>query len=212
MKFLAGVLAALIAGAVIGGAMVFGGFYNVAASEGHSAVSKWLLHTTMHSSVESRAREITVPSNLVTDARVERGARAYDQICAACHLKPDQETTVIRQGLTPIPPRLDQSGHWNAAEQFWIVRHGIKMTGMPAWGPSHSDEELWEIVAFLQRLPELSAHEYADLVTTDRDTADDGHDHDHGDMGAMGKDGHHDDSTETGPAQDDDHYSDGHTH
>ncbi|SFR77878.1 Cytochrome C oxidase, cbb3-type, subunit III [Marinobacter daqiaonensis] len=178
MKFLAGVLTTLIAGAVVAAVIVFGGFYNVAASEGHSAVGNWLLHTTMHYSVESRAEGMTVPANLVSDDRVQRGARAYDEMCASCHLKPGQEESVIHTGLTPTPPRLDRPGHWSAAEQFWIVSNGIKMTGMPAWGPTHSEEELWEVVAFLQRLPELSEDEYSALVKTVPE-GHEGHDHTH---------------------------------
>lgn len=216
MKFMAGVLATLVVMVVIGGVIMFSGAYNVAASAGHSDAGNWLLHTAMHYSVKARTDGITEPSDLADEDRVERGAGPYDQMCAACHLKPGQDTTLVHSGLTPTPPRLDRSGHWSAPEQFWIVRHGIKMTGMPAWGGSHSDEELWDIVAFLQRLPELSESEYAELVAPARNgEQDDGHDHDHGDMQAMGDDGHHEEDEEPEPEAsegDDDHYSDGHTH
>jgi mono/diheme cytochrome c family protein len=62
------------------------------------------------------------------------GAAEYDDMCSGCHLAPGQEKTEISKGLYPSPPELSRGNDLNPAEQFWVLKHGIKMTGMPAWG------------------------------------------------------------------------------
>lgn len=240
MRFLLGVVTTLVIMALSGLFFVHSGLYNVKASEDHHPISQWALHTTMHNAVETSASDLEVPANLSSDAMIRQGARAYDQLCAACHLKPGQENTLIRQGLNPTPPALTQAGHFGPAEQFWVIKHGIRMTGMPAWGTTHEDQDLWELTAFVQQLPTLSEQQYASLLQPEAGatTADDGHDHDHGAMAGMmtdasshGEPGHHAgvDSHEAGESQEgghhaddaqqeaastaaDDHYADGHTH
>lgn len=193
MRILSGVILTLLVLGIGGVSYVYSGLYNVAASDEHTALGKWVLHTTMDNSVSASAEGIDVP-DLTGNDMVQQGGRAYDSLCAACHLKPGMESTVLRAGLNPMPPALTEPIHWEPAEQFWIVKHGVKMTGMPAWGETHGDEELWEMVAFVQRLPELSEQEYNALVspsassseqTDDEHAQDDGHDHEHGNMNAM---------------------------
>lgn len=195
MQFMLGVLTTLILlvlGAVL---FVFSGMYDIAATEDHTTVGQWALHQTLHNSVAARTNGIDVPK-LDDESIVRRGARAYDTLCAACHLKPGQDSSLIRTGLNPTPPALAEGGHQDPARQFWIIKNGIRMTGMPAWGPTHDDEALWEITAFLQQLPGLSEDEYASLVQSvvgPNGPSNDGHNHDHGDMQGMmeGKADHH---------------------
>ncbi|ROU00461.1 cytochrome c [Marinobacter sp. R17] len=198
MRILFGCLAVVVAFALSGVAFIHSGIYDVTAAEEHSDLGKWALHTTMKKSVQARADEIDVPQDLSSEDMIRQGARAYDQLCAACHLKPGQENTLLRQGLNPMPPSLVEGGHFGPAEQFWVIKNGIKMTGMPAWGNTHADEDLWELTAFVQKLPELSEAEYKEMVQLAMAGADDGHDHDHGNMRSMmeqkaphGEPGHH---------------------
>ncbi|WP_273425945.1 cytochrome c [Marinobacter sp.] len=174
--------------ALSGFAFIHSGVYNVTAMDEHSSLGKWALHTTMKNSVEARGSEVDVPSNLASEEMIRQGARGYDQLCVACHLKPGLEDTLLRQGLNPTPPSLTEAGPFGPGEQFWIIKNGIKMTGMPAWGVTHDDKDLWEITAFIQRLPSLSEAEYTRLVQPEpgvQAKADDGHDHDHGNMDGM---------------------------
>jgi hypothetical protein len=87
-------------------------------------------------------------------------------MCAICHGVPGEEPSPIRQGLSPAPPKLDsrQTQKRSDAGLFWIITNGIRMTGMPAFGRSHNDEELWSIVAFLRLLPKLKPEEYSLMV------------------------------------------------
>jgi mono/diheme cytochrome c family protein len=164
MRILGGAALMLVVLLLGGIAFVYSGMYNVAASAGHYAPVRWLLDTTMHRSVATRAADVKVPP--LDDPRLAaRGAHAYDEMCVICHLKPGQSTTPLHQGLTPKPPKFAEKGsHMSAAENFWIIKHGIKMTGMPAWGETHSDEEIWALVAFVERLRQLSPDEYRQLV------------------------------------------------
>jgi len=85
-------------------------------------------------------------------------------MCSGCHLAPGLEKTEISQGLYPSAPELSRGNDLTPAEQFWVLKHGIKMTGMPAWGPTHDDDLLWDIVAFVQKLPTLSPEQYQTIV------------------------------------------------
>jgi mono/diheme cytochrome c family protein len=136
---------------------------NVAASDRHADWVAWAFDTTMHNSVRRRAEDIPVPAG-VTEEQLRNGFRSYDAMCVQCHGAPGVKATEWAMGMRPNPPPLSEVvAHWNPAEVFWILRNGIKMTGMPALGPTHEDEELWSIVAFVERLPNVTAEEYAAL-------------------------------------------------
>lgn len=141
---------------------IHSGTYNIAATKPHTGIARWIFGTVMERSVKSRADRITVPP-LDDDPLVRIGFHHYKEMCATCHGAPGVKPSEIGKGLNPEPPdlveKLKEHG-WNEAELFWIIKHGIKMTGMPAFGPTHSDEEIWGIVAFLKRLPDLSPEGY----------------------------------------------------
>ena len=106
-------------------------------------------------------------------------------MCASCHLKPGKTESDLSVGLYPVPPNLathnetheDEHGgpEATARRQFWIIKHGIKASGMPAWGPTHDDQRIWAMVAFLQKLPELTEFQYQ--ILTARGEDDSGHAH-----------------------------------
>ena len=230
MRFVLGFVTALLILMLGGAVLTHSGLYNVAAVDKHSVPVQWLLHTVMERSVAAQSKDIMVPDNLNREETLRQGAQAYDKLCVACHLKPGKETSLLRKGLNPQPPNLGMARPSEPAEQFWIIKNGIKMTGMPAWGETHADQELWELTAFVQKLPQLSEQQYADLLQP-ADGAEpgigDGHDHDHNEMDGLTSS---DESPETssphstkagekardgmgtGTAETDDHYADGHTH
>jgi len=165
---------ALLAAAAV--SAVHSGLVDVAATSPHWRVTAWILSTTMESSVRRRASAVRVPDDLDDLARVGRGASAYDEMCAACHAEPGGAAGVLAKGLLPEPPALaDEAEEWSEAEQFWIVKNGVRMTGMPAFGPTHADDQLWDLVAFLRKLPSLSPAEYSSLVAGQVER----HSHDH---------------------------------
>jgi len=126
--------------------------------------------------VERASSEIVVPELDSADLLISGGAD-YNDMCSSCHLKPGQQSSDLSLGLYPTPPNLasedHEEGHESAdeqaREQFWTIKHGIKASGMPAWGITHDDERIWAMVAFLQRLPELTREEYQ-IITARDDT------------------------------------------
>jgi mono/diheme cytochrome c family protein len=172
--------------AIVAAALVHMGSFDVAADKPHSQPVFWLMNTVRERSVAIRAADITVPGDLADAKRIASGAAQYDEMCSLCHLAPGMKRTEISRGLYPRAPELRRKSSLTPAEQFWVVKHGLKMTGMPAWGVTHNDEQLWDVVAFLRKLPELTAEQYQALVKSAPKTHDEmmqememGNDHDH---------------------------------
>lgn len=155
-----GVLAVL---GLAGLAIVYTGAFNVAATEEHNAFTRWAFDTTFHHLVERRAARIAAPETAPPDA-IEAGAAAYKAMCQHCHAGPGAERADWASGMRPRPPHLTEAAaHWAPEEVFWLVRHGVKMSGMPAFGPSHDDAAIWNIVAFVKALPAMTPERYAAL-------------------------------------------------
>jgi mono/diheme cytochrome c family protein len=139
------------------------GAYDVAADSPHWASTTRLLEFTRQRSIVKRAAAIEMP-NLEDAGRIRRGAGNYDAMCAQCHLEPGVGQSELSAGLNPVPPNLARRAVTRPAEAFWTVKHGIKMTGMPAWGAHMEDAAIWDIVAFLRKLPEMTPASYRELV------------------------------------------------
>jgi mono/diheme cytochrome c family protein len=164
MKTVLTILAVLAILFLAGVAFVHSGIYDVAASTPDNGMIAWALRRTQHSSVERRAEGIQVPP-LDDPDMIKRGLIHYYEMCVVCHGAPGVKPSEIAQGLNPYPPELAEKAEPDeAAEFFWIVKHGIKMTGMPAFGVTHTDGEIWAMIAFLQKMPKLSPEEYQKMV------------------------------------------------
>jgi mono/diheme cytochrome c family protein len=173
------IIASLLIAAVVfllgAAAVIYAGLYNVAATTPHWSAISSLLETTRTRSVKAQAAGIVVPPGLTDPAKVIIGVEHYAAHCAVCHGAPGVPKGDIAHGLYPPPPDLASAATlYSPAELFWIVKHGIKMTGMPAW-TDHSDEELWATVAFLKKLPGMSEQDYARLIMASM--AQGGHNH-----------------------------------
>ena len=146
------------------GAVIYAGMYDVAATSPHSRLTSWLLETARIRSIKAQAAAVQAPPGFDDPAKVLIGVEHYAAHCAVCHGAPGVPKGDIARGLYPPPPDLAKTAPlYNPAELFWIVKHGIKMTGMPAWS-DHSDGELWATVAFVEKLPGMSEQDYAGLL------------------------------------------------
>jgi len=225
------VIAVLI---VAGLGYVYGGVFNVAADVPHWSITSSLLETVRERSIAARSGDIEVPS--LDAAMARRGAGNYDSMCVGCHLAPDMSETEMSQGLYPSPPNLARTATDDPARAFWIIKHGIKATGMPAWGKSMEDRYIWDMVAFLQKLPTLSKEAYQAEVAASEghshgggETSEDHHSHDEPDTsagesesadhdhGEAGHDHEHRDAAPAGgasakPKTEEHHHDDGHSH
>lgn len=153
------------------GGFIWSGFYDVGADDQHTPPVYALLKTMRNRSIEVRASELRVPDNLQDAARITQGAGNYNAMCMGCHLAPGMDATELSRGLYPAPPDLTKATV-DAARAFWVIKHGVKASGMPAWGESMGDEYVWNMAAFLQQLPKLDAAQYQALVDSSG-----GHDH-----------------------------------
>lgn len=174
------IIATLTAAGVAALAFVYSGMFNVAADEPHWDVTVRVMAAVRDRSVAVRAAQLTAP-NLADPELIALGAEHYSAMCAGCHLAPGMAETELNRGLYPKPPDLSQHADHSPAESFWIIKHGLKMSGMPAWGVTHDDDSIWGMVAFLQKLPTLDLAGYVAL-TEDADGGGHEHgDHDHSD-------------------------------
>ena len=155
----AGIFAVLV---IAAGIFVWSGSYNIGADNPHLAITHQLINNLRDHSTKAYSRGIKVP-NLDNPAMIAEGAEHYSAMCTGCHLAPGMAETEIRAGLYPQPPDLSKDGIDDPAEAFWIIKHGIKMSAMPAWGKTHTDEEIWNIVAFVRKMPGMTPAQYQQL-------------------------------------------------
>jgi mono/diheme cytochrome c family protein len=153
------VLGILAAGAL---AFVYSGRYDIGADAPHTRPVYALMQALRERSIEAHSSGVQVP-NLDDPQLILKGAGQYAAMCTDCHLAPGKADSEIRPGLYPRPPKLAQR-RIDPREAFWVIKHGIKMSAMPAWGATHDDQTIWSMVAFLQKLPELSPAEYRAIV------------------------------------------------
>ena len=152
-------LALALLGLCVAAAAIWFGWYDVAADEPHWSATYRVLEVTRKRSIATRAADIELP-DLSDPELIRSGAGNYSAMCVTCHLSPDAAETELSIGLYPRPPRWDALGDVPPREAFWAIKHGIKASGMPAWGKSMDDRYLWGMVAFLQQFPSMTAAQY----------------------------------------------------
>lgn len=165
MGLIAGMLATLVGMLLIALLVAYTGAYNVAATQEHRPFVRWLFETTFHNSVSDRASELVPPAD-VAQSRIQAGGAAYQAMCEHCHGAPGVDRADWAEGMLPKPPYLYEAAvHWDVNEVFWLAKHGVKMSGMPAFGPTHADEDLWNIALFVSELPAMTAAQYAQTTS-----------------------------------------------
>lgn len=183
LKTVIGTIVALAAlGALAGWLVLKSGWYDIASTRQHLQPVHTLLEQGMHESVRHHARAVQVPAAVLSaitattmDAmaaatsadgqRLRQGAALYRDHCVLCHGAPGVAQAAIGKSMQPVPgPLADAARRWQPRELYWITRHGIKMSGMPAWEFHLADEDIWRVVGFVVKLAELSPQEYAGLT------------------------------------------------
>ena len=167
MKTVLTVLVVLAIIALGGIAFMYSGAYDVSASKPDKGLIRWVLVTTqrhsVHRGIAAIKGKVQVP-NLEDPKRIQTGLVHYHEMCTTCHGAPGVNISEIGQGLNPDPPELSDVGRDEPEETFWVVKNGIKMTGMPSFGVTHSDDEIWDIVAFVRKMGKLTPQQYQAMV------------------------------------------------
>ena len=166
MKVLLGFLLAILA--IAGGitALIFSGFYNFSARVPHWSITSEILEKARDQSVSYHSKGMTAPS-LNKSQMEDAGFHHFQDTCRLCHGAPGITPNEFAKGLYPSPPDLaspDLHQEMKDEQIFWILKNGLKMTGMPSFGVTHSDREIWEIVAFVDRLATLQPDQYVAIV------------------------------------------------
>jgi len=162
------VFAVLIA---LGTLFVYSGIYNIGATNGHTKPVAQIFRLTMMRSVVAHARGIAPPANFNPQDRVlvEKGAGHYEEMCRTCHGAPGKKPEPWQ--LYPAAPDLADAlrvTRWTDSEVFWIIKNGIKDTGMSAFSQSHDDEEIWALTAFVRQLQTTTPEQYQQMTEHDR--------------------------------------------
>tara|TARA_R110002072_G_scaffold303089_1_gene493112 strand:- start:6999 stop:7961 length:963 start_codon:yes stop_codon:yes gene_type:complete len=140
-------------------AVIYSGFYNIAANEPHAMIVRQALKQTARESVIARAPDIALPDP--TPDMIRQGVVLYQKHCVVCHGAPGIAPEQMGRGINPTPPQLVIAAtHWSDGQLYWITMHGLKMSGMPAFGVSLSEKDAWSIVAVLREIGWLTPTEY----------------------------------------------------
>ena len=167
-------LAALTVVMAIALLFTYSGAYNVGGLSSPGGIVDWWAGITMEHSVLSHASGIGVPG-LEDSSLIRIGFDHYREMCVACHGSPAGGMSEAGMGLNPKPPELSEAAQdWTPAELYWIVKNGVKMTGMPAFAPTHNERELWAIVAFLQKLKAMTPEQYRTYASTAKESKESG--------------------------------------
>jgi mono/diheme cytochrome c family protein len=155
-----GTLLALVAIAAI---VIQFGAVNMAASQPPGKVEQGLARWTVGRSVDMRSHDELNPV-AGDESAIETGLHLFREMCIQCHGAPKIESEPFAKGLNPPAPELSiVLDEWSDGELFWIVKNGIRMTGMPAFGVTLQDQEIWGIVAGMRQLPELTETQVQEL-------------------------------------------------
>jgi len=169
------IIVLIIAGGTI---FIWSGVYNTAADVPHWRITYLLLEEARDSSISHHSENIKAPSSKV-EISLETGFDHFHEMCRLCHGAPGFERREFAEGLYPSPPSLESDriqeelGH---AGLLWVVTHGLKMTGMPSFSKTHTDEQIRDIVAFVEHLPDLGSKGYREMLRTGKN-ASEKHDH-----------------------------------
>lgn len=152
------------------------GMFNMNATEKPSDVERILGKMAWEKSLHRRAPQATNPFEQDSSA-LEPGMGHFKENCLTCHGIPGVEPFEIAKGLNPPAPELKARGlkEWSDGDLFYLVKNGIRMTAMPAFGPTHSDDEIWKIVYFLRHIESLTSEQRNELQ---KSTEEEEHHHD----------------------------------
>ena len=167
-RFVAGFASCIVLGVVGAIGYSYSGLQDIAAAVPDNPAIAWLLHNTYEHSLDRVVTGVVVPANLETPETVRAGAKIYANECIYCHGAPGEERTALAKGLNPRAPLLLAARRQNIPnETFWVMKNGVRMSAMPAWGGSYNDAQIWSVAAFLHQKHGISAADYTALTSGD---------------------------------------------
>lgn len=157
MRFLFGFACAIVFAAIAGFVLLQRGYFPANADAEPSKIEVFLADMAVESYVKTQSKDLRSPFTASNEVLL-KGLKNYQTNCAGCHGSPAQKDATFANSFYPKAPQFaNQTHRMPEAELFWITKHGIRMSGMPAFGTMLSDEEIWKIALFLHRLDNLPA-------------------------------------------------------
>jgi mono/diheme cytochrome c family protein len=143
---------------------VYSGLYNVSAAVPHGGIVASALHTISDRSIATHAKAPPAPA--MDAAALLEGAEHFHEMCVTCHGAPGVPRDEIGEGLNPEAPELSRhaAGEYTEQQLFWIIKNGIKFTGMPSFEKSHTDEQIWAMSKFVKRMDGMSDAQYEEVI------------------------------------------------
>ena len=163
LKFLLAVLVVLLVLAGVGAFLVHTGRLPVGATTPPDLVDRVAM-TAKFEAVRRAGNglQVTLPTD---PASIARGREHYVENCLPCHGAPGVKSAEFAEGMNPKPPEIDGPLQgYTDAQLFWVIKNGLRATGMPAFGVNHKDEEIAAIAAFVRRTPHLTPEERKELT------------------------------------------------
>jgi len=150
---------------IVFAAYIYSGAYDVSQTTPHKSITQWIINKTTHHSILKRMKGTIVP-DLEDTEMIADGFIHYNEMCLICHGAPGIDPSVMTKGLYPGPPRILKPEDIVSPDMaFWIIKNGIKMTSMPAFAPTHSDEDIWEMTAFMiNKMVKMTPEEYQQMM------------------------------------------------
>ena len=157
--FIFGILASIVV-ALVGGYLVLkSGHVPANADATPGALELWAAGTALEATIKREAPTTANPVAL-TDANLVEGVRLYGQHCAICHgtAAGTASTSAVAKGEYPRPPQLGADGVEDDPDgvTYWKIKHGLRLTGMPSWKDSLTDEQIWTLALFLKHMDKLT--------------------------------------------------------
>ncbi|MGH9397891.1 MAG: c-type cytochrome [Terriglobia bacterium] len=155
MRFIIGFIVAIIL--IVAGLYVFleFGFMSFRADQSPSGFETKYAMKAVDASTKRNAPPLPNPFP-VTDASLLASVKLYKEHCASCHGDPVTQQRVLGKSFYPPAPQfMTDAPDMPANQNFYIIKHGIRFTGMPAWGKLLSDNQIWQLTAFLSQMKKL---------------------------------------------------------
>lgn len=150
--------------ATLGVTVAWLGIINIGASTGHWVITDKVLHWSMRNAVRTYSA-LTVSEPATDPGGMVSAAGHYAAACSFCHGAPGEPRSPVMQSATPPPPALrETAGQWSDRQLFWIIKHGVKFTAMPAWPAQARADEVRRMTALVRALPDMSPERYRDLA------------------------------------------------
>jgi len=156
--FVAGVVGTILIALLAGYLLLRSGFIPANADAQPGGLELWVAGTSLDATLRDQAPNTPNPVALA-DANLIQGISLYGEHCAICHgtAAGAASASPVAKGLYPPPPQLGDEGVEDDPEgvSYWKIKHGIRLTGMPAWGRSLNDRQIWTLALFLKHMDNL---------------------------------------------------------